>query len=123
MKKSVMLLVLMLGLPMASQASGCMPGDTYLAEEKIVGNVGELNSYVLCNDNQGCFLSLTGPGYESHDLLPQATVNLTQAQTFGKVATHIYRQYFVSSCAEEVRYVFGVDIDGVRYRDQNDIAY
>lgn len=122
MKKALLVLGLLLTLPMASQASGCSLGDTVLAEEKIVAQLGDFDTSVNCNENQPCFIFIFGQDYESHTLYAQGPTALNQNQQLGQKPAQMYRQHYVGSCGDEVRYTIGVDINGVRYRAHNDIG-
>lgn len=114
------LLIMLYAVPAISIASGCMPDDVYLEEEKNVLSLGQFDAHVNC-ENSKCMLSVFNK-VEYHELLPQGKGNLSR-RSLGKVQVNIVRQYWVSSCSELARYILSVDFEGVRFRELADLDY
>lgn len=122
MKKSIMFLVLSFVLPLTVQASGCMPWDVSLQEESALIDIGEFKIDQHCRDGECYLLASTDVNYEYHKLLPQNASQALATADFGTMTVKIYRQFFQSDCGETTRYILGVDINGVRYREANDLT-
>ena len=118
------LLSLCIGLTLSQTAlaSGCMPDDVQLATETALTEIGTFDAYQSCH-NSICGLSVFNrEKMESHYLKPQATVAPRQDQYFGKTEVKIYRQHWAGSCGDEIRYILGAEVEGVRYREENDLT-
>lgn len=108
-----------------SHASGCNPHDLRLASEVSVVSLGVQEAAYRCQDSQ-CRIDI----YRKLDGIPEAH-SLVQADkapasantTLPDLEVKIYRQYFMGSCEETVRYVIGTEYNGIRYRSEADISY
>lgn len=109
-------------------AAGC--GDIYhsvsLTEEVAITNLGAADAYLECNEGK-CNISTSkaiSVGNEHHNLI---SMNSNQKQvaltSIGKLEVKIYRQSFESMCTQVIRYVVGLDYDGVRFRELEDIHF
>jgi hypothetical protein len=109
-------------------AAGC--GDVYhsvsLTEEIAVTNLGASNAYLECNTSK-CSIWTSkdiSVGNEQHTL---KSMDVTQKQismtSIGNLEVKIYRQTFESMCSQVIRYTLGLDYDGVRFRELDDIHF
>ncbi|MES2801871.1 MAG: hypothetical protein V4654_05220 [Bdellovibrionota bacterium] len=123
--KNLLALVIGLTLSQAAFGSGCTPYDVFLAEEKSVAFLGEFKTHTQCQES-GCDLTAYDTKTSEYHKLKQqkqtANTALAPQKDIGNIAVHMYRQYWVSSCDEIVRYVVGSDINGIRYREANDLT-
>lgn len=109
-------------------AAGCV--DTYhsvsLTEEVAVTNLGAANAHLECNSGK-CSIWTSqeiSVGTEQHTL---KSMDVTQKQmsmtSLGNLEVKIYRQTFESMCSQVIRYTLGLDYDGVRFRELEDITF
>jgi hypothetical protein len=109
-------------------AAGCV--DNYhsvsLTEEVAVTNLGSANAHLECNSGK-CSIWTSqeiSVGTEQHTLksmdVTQKQMNIT---SLGNLEVKIYRQTFDSMCSQMIRYTLGLDYDGVRFRELEDITF
>lgn len=107
-------------------ASGCNPHDVYLAEETPVLSLGMHSAMRGCSEGS-CYINTTrelGQNTERHYLVSTEKINQEiKTDWITNLEVKIYRQYFVSSCSEEYRYIIGVEYEGKRYREAADLRY
>jgi hypothetical protein len=106
-------------------ASGCNPYDVYLAEETPVMSLGIHSAMRGCGEGS-CYINTTkelGPNTERHYLMNEDKTDLQiRTDRIVDLEVKIYRQYFVSSCSEEYRYIIGTEYEGKRYREAADLT-
>lgn len=106
-------------------ASGCGPYDVYLAEEVPVMSLGIHSAMRGCG-NGSCYINTSrklGQNYEGHYLVSTNKMDAEiKTDWIVDLEVKIYRQYFVSSCSEEYRYILGVEYEGQRYREAADMT-
>ena len=103
-------------------ASGCMPDDVQLVSEKVVVDLGQFETTYNC-DKTFCGLYIWNKEKdEYHQLALINEQNPTQYNVSkGNLNVQIYDQYFVSSCSEIHRYILGMNLEGQRYREVDDL--
>lgn len=109
-------------------AAGC--GDIYhsvsLTEEVAVANLGATNAFLECSAGK-CSVSTSkdiSVGNEQHTLKGMiATQKQISMTSIGNLEVKIYRQTFDSMCSQVIRYTLGLDYDGVRFRELEDITF
>lgn len=109
-------------------AAGCT--DPYhsvsLTEEVVVTNLGTANAYLVCSDGK-CSISTSkniSVGTEQHTLMNMSAIEKqAELTSLGNLEVKIYRQTFESMCSQVIRYTLGLDYDGVRFREIEDITF
>jgi hypothetical protein len=109
-------------------AAGCV--DPYhsvsLIEEVAVTNLGPADAHLECNAGK-CNIRTSkniSVGNEQHTLKSMdATQKQMNTTSIGNLEVKIYRQTFESMCSQVIRYTLGLDYDGVRFRELEDINF
>lgn len=103
-------------------ASGCNPGDVQLDFEKPIFNLGKFKASYECLYSQCHIYINRSENFEFHSLkLQKEYKTAPEIKDLGEIEIHIYHQYFISSCSEIHRYVLGIDFQGMRFREVEDL--
>jgi hypothetical protein len=107
-----------------AQASGCDPSDVYLVKEEVVHSFAILNfnSFACSLETGVCQFYVYRGSCDSDELYTgQHPTVAAQPPAAGYVEILTLRQTWESSCNVLTRDVRGVDIDGVRFRTEDDL--
>ncbi|MBY0413958.1 MAG: hypothetical protein K2Q18_07325 [Bdellovibrionales bacterium] len=122
-----MLALSMLLFAARTYASGCDHYDVSLVSEKAIVSLGEFEATYYCNESNTKKCHVYGYNQmkdEYHVFYKQydgTEETIEPTRPLGNIDIKIYEQYFESSCGNEYRYILGVDIEGKRYREVDDI--